>query len=354
MRSRLTAWPLSAVRRGDRICGAIVRLQRVAPVPYARFDPLRAGIVTPEFLDRMLRALRRWNYDLVSMDEVPHRLAAPVSGRKFVAITFDGGSRDILDHARPVLWRHGAPFAVYVPTSQPDGLAVLGMEALAQIVREQVRIGLLIGQEQRHLACASIAEKRAAFAVLAHALRAQPTLEAATAMIRDLAARYGIDLPTLTRARCLDWQGLHQLAAGTDVVIGAATVSGFALSKLAAAPAAREIRMGASVLEASLGPRPAHFAFPGGLQEHVLRRDIRMAAELGFATAVTAEHRPLRTSDAGRLHALPRLSIDGRRASLLYLRATLAGWNATPWPTERIDTGALPGEVVIDPAATSS
>jgi len=49
--------------------GVILRLQRVIPRRAGRFQPLKSSEITPRFLDRMVRALKRWKYDLVNMDE---------------------------------------------------------------------------------------------------------------------------------------------------------------------------------------------------------------------------------------------------------------------------------------------
>ena len=61
--------------RGRREGGAgvILRFERVRPPQNARFQPMRSREVTPKFLDRTIRALKRWKYDFVGMDEVCRR-----------------------------------------------------------------------------------------------------------------------------------------------------------------------------------------------------------------------------------------------------------------------------------------
>jgi hypothetical protein len=67
-------------RRNAGGAGVILRFERVRPRRSGRFQPLRSREITPEFLDRTIRALKRWKFDIVSMDEVCRRavtLAAP-------------------------------------------------------------------------------------------------------------------------------------------------------------------------------------------------------------------------------------------------------------------------------------
>ena len=46
--------------------GVILRFERVRPRRADRFQPLISSEVTAKFLDRTIRALKRWKYDIVS------------------------------------------------------------------------------------------------------------------------------------------------------------------------------------------------------------------------------------------------------------------------------------------------
>ena len=62
--------------------GVLLRFQRVRPHRGDRFQPLQSAEITPKFLDRTVAALKRWKFDIVSLDEACRRavtLAAPVS-----------------------------------------------------------------------------------------------------------------------------------------------------------------------------------------------------------------------------------------------------------------------------------
>ena len=53
--------------------GVVLRFQRVRPRRLGGFQPLQAQEISPRFLDRTVRALKRWKYDIVSMDEACRR-----------------------------------------------------------------------------------------------------------------------------------------------------------------------------------------------------------------------------------------------------------------------------------------
>jgi hypothetical protein len=123
LRLELAYFGGSAWLRGRQIGGAgvVLRFEHVRPRRAVHFQPLRADEITPRFLDRTIRALKRWKFDIVSMDEVCRRAVMVASARRFVCLTFDGGYKDLITSAYPVLSRHGVPFTVYVPTAFPDG-----------------------------------------------------------------------------------------------------------------------------------------------------------------------------------------------------------------------------------------
>ncbi len=122
--------------------GAILTLHHVRPPRPGRFQPNRLLEVTPRFLTRVVKDLRRSGVDLVSLDEMHRRLTEGDFSRRFVCLTFDDGYRDTLQWAYPILKEAGVPFAVYVPTSFPDRLGELWWLVLEAVIARNDRIGL--------------------------------------------------------------------------------------------------------------------------------------------------------------------------------------------------------------------
>lgn len=304
--------------------GAILRLQRVRPPRRDRFQPLRAAEITPACLDRVIRGLRRWHYDIVSIDEAVARIERPDPARRFVCLTFDGASRDLKTFGYPVLERHRVPFTLYLPTAFPDGLGEAWWLGLEQVIARHGRIALMIDGGERRFDIADVADKYQAFHYLERWLRTLPPAVLSMAA-NDLCRRYAVDLAGLTRDSVMDWGEITALAADPNVSIGSATVNYPRLAVMDDAAARREIAMGRAVAQAALGHDVLHFAYPFGDRESFGAAHVRMAEQAGLSSAVTALPGVIAAGSAVHRHALPRIDWDGRRP-LRAMRAMLAGW----------------------------
>src|SRR5687768_16252516 len=174
--------------------GVILTLHHVRPERPDAFQPNRLLEVTPKFLERVVRYLRRRDLDVVSLDEVYRRLVEQDFARRFVCITIDDGYRDTLQWAYPILKRYDAPFAVYIPTSFPDRLGELWWLALEAVVSRNDRVGLTIDGKDRWFDCASAEEKDALFEDIYWWLRRRSTEDELRAVVRNLCALYQVDI----------------------------------------------------------------------------------------------------------------------------------------------------------------
>lgn len=304
--------------------GIILKFERVRPSRQNAFQPLKAHEVTPDFLDRAIRALKRWPVDIVGMEEVCRRASAPRSGRRFVALTFDGGTRDFVDFAYPLLAAHEVPFTLYLPSAFADGLGAMWWLALEQVIATHDRISLIIDHRQRHFEIASVADKYRAYYYLDSWLRTLPPHELAVAT-DDLCKRYSVDLATLSHHAAMHWDDVATFTGNPRATIGSSTVNYPALANLDDSTALREIAMGQAVAQAALSYEPRHFAYPFGDKASFDRRHVAMVAQAGFASAVTSVPGVIEADGRSYLHALPRLAWDGRRQSLRALRVMLSG-----------------------------
>jgi peptidoglycan/xylan/chitin deacetylase (PgdA/CDA1 family) len=304
--------------------GVILRFERIRPRRADRFQPRLSNEITPGFLDRTIRALKRWNYDIVSIDEVCRRAVTLASRRRFVCLTFDGIYKDVVASAYPVLARHRVPFAVYVPTAFPDGIGEAWWLALERIVAQERRVSLMMGRKETHFNIPNIAEKYQLYDFLSDWMR---SLEPAdlSAAIQDLCTRYAVDLAALSREATLDWQDIAALAADPLATIGGATVNFPVLSNMKDAAALREMTMGKAVMEAALRRDAKHFAYPFGDRKTWQRKHMAMVEEAGFASAVSTIPGVIEPAGRTPLLALPRIAWDGRLRSLRAMRVILAG-----------------------------
>ena len=312
--------------------GAILTLHHVRPPRPGGFQPNRLLEVSPVFFEGLLRRLRRSRRDLVSLDELHQRLVSGEFRRRFVCITFDDGYRDVLRWAYPLLKKYEVPFALYIPTSFPDRLGELWWVALEEVIAKNSRIGLVVDGKDRFFECGSMREKRLLYDEIYGWLRSMTSEDELRRVVRDLAARHGIDMAAFCRDECMDWEELAQIAADPLCTIGAHTVNHVMLKKLATDQAVRaEMNMSRSVIEAALGTRPQHLAYPVGDPTSAGPREFRIATELGFKTAVTTRPGVLFPEHREHLTALPRVSLNGNFQALRFVDVFLSGAPFALW-----------------------
>ena len=324
--------------------GVILRFERVRPRRSARFQPLRSREITPRFLDRTIRALKRWRYDIVSLDEVCRRAVTLAERRRFVCLTFEGTYKDLVTSAYPVLSTHRVPFAVYVPTAFPDGVGEAWWLALEQVIAQENRISLMMDRNERRFDIRSTPDKYQLYEFLEGWMRSLTPSDQSTA-IKDLCTRYSVDLAAVSRQASMDWEDLARLAADPLVTIGSATVNYPLLSNLKDADALREMTMGRAVAQAAFRREVRHFAFPFGDRGAFRRAHVVMAEEVGFASAASAIAGIVQAEGHTNLHALPRVAWDGRR-SLRAMRVMLSG--ATFPPVQPTRSAASPRPTMMD------
>jgi peptidoglycan/xylan/chitin deacetylase (PgdA/CDA1 family) len=311
--------------------GMILTLHHVRPPRRDRFQPNRLLEVTPYFLDRLCRKLRRLRLDIISLDEMHRRLTQGESKRRFVCVTFDDGYRDNLQFAYPILRKYEIPFALYIPTSFPDRLGELWWLALEAVIARHDRIGLVIDGEDRRFDCRTVEEKRNLYDSIYGWLRRLETEEQLRTAIRDLSRRYQVDIEAFCEELCMTWDELAQLASDPLVTIGAHTVNHVMLKKVPEKVARNEMAMSRSVIAASLGIEPQHLAYPVGDPTSAGQREFRIAQELGFKTAVTTRPGVVFAQHRDHLMALPRLSVNGEYQRMRYLRVLMSGAATAMW-----------------------
>jgi peptidoglycan/xylan/chitin deacetylase (PgdA/CDA1 family) len=309
--------------------GVILRFERVRPPRSGHFQPNKPREITPQFLDRTIRALKRWKFDLLPMDEVCRRAVTLPRENRFACLTFDGGCKDVITSAYPVLGKHGVPFTIYLPTAFPDGLGEAWWLALEEMIARENRISLVIDRKERRFGTQSTAEKYDVYEFLSSWMRTLTPPDLSFA-INDLCERYSVDLVALSRGMSMDWNDLARLAADPLVTIGSATVNHPVLSNLKEADAQREMMMGKAVAEAAFRRDVRHFAYPFGDRQSWRREHVVMAQEVGFASAVSTIPGVVEAKGYTNLHALPRIAWDGRQRSLRMMRVILSGITFAP------------------------
>jgi len=311
--------------------GAILTLHHVRPPRPEQFQPNRALEVSPAFLEEVIARVHWSGIEIVSLEEMHRRLTEGDTSRRFVCLTFDDGYRDNLIWAYPILKKYQAPFALFIATSFPDGLGDLWWLTLERVVAHNDWIALSIGSETRRFDCRRIDDKRKAFDVIYWWLHGLDSDIERGRVVGELARRHGVEISAFCRELCLTWNELAGLAADPLVTIGAHTVNHIVLKKADADLARSEMQLSAAAIEARLGVRPRHFAYPYGNRAEAGSREFRIAAGLGFKTAVTTRSGVLFADHRNHLMALPRIVLDGEFQCWRYVEVLLSGGPRALW-----------------------
>jgi peptidoglycan/xylan/chitin deacetylase (PgdA/CDA1 family) len=258
--------------------GAILMLHHVRPGRSDRFQPNRLLEVTPSYFEDVIRKIRRSRTDIVSLDEMHRRMTERDFGRRFVCITFDDGYRDVLHYACPILKRNQAPFAIYVATSFADRVGELWWLVLEAVIAQNNLVGARIEGRDYWFEARNVQEKRAVFDHIYGCLRRMKTEEELRHVVREMASRHRVDIRSFCRDLCMDWQELAELARDPLVTIGAHTVNHPMLAKVSEEAVHAELDNSRAVIEAAIGVRPQHFAYPVGDHTAAGPREFRIAA----------------------------------------------------------------------------
>jgi peptidoglycan/xylan/chitin deacetylase (PgdA/CDA1 family) len=311
--------------------GVILTLHHVRPRRRAAFQPNRILDVSPRYLNAAIVQLRRWGFDIVSLDEMYERLTTRNFDKRFVCFTLDDAYADNLEFAYPVFKKNNAPFALFVPTSFPDRRGELWWVAIEKIIAKNDAIGLIMNGREQRLDCRTLSEKRELFDALHAWLRERESDDEIRRVVRDLAARYHVDIAQICDQQCLTWDQIGELARDPLVTIGAHTVTHPILTKIPAAKVASELKMSRAVIESAIGSAPAHFTYPFGQRYAAGQREFRAARDVGFKTAMTTRPGVIFPEHINQLWSLPRISLNGDFQQLRYLRVLVSGAATALW-----------------------
>lgn len=320
---------LSRLYRAMHPCaGGILMLHRVTASPTSPLGYNRHLSITPDFLDALLSGLKRDGYRFVSMDEMAARVMAgeaQAPGDCVLTVTADDAYRDNYTEALPILERHGVPITIYAAPAQIDRRVTLWWNVLEEIIARREGFYMPTIEGAVLIDSSTVQAKRNAYATIEKHLTKDVAEQAQDALVRELATNAGYDPDIPGRDLLMNWDELRAISTHDLVTIGAHTVHHYNLKRLTEADARLEISTAADLIELELGRRPRHMAFPYGFEAAVGEREALLAEEAGFVTAATTRHGLLSSGHSTHMHALPRISVNGRYQSVNHVRTMLTG-----------------------------
>ncbi len=296
--------------------GAIFMIQRVKPLETSLVARGTIAETDPLLLKEMVSLVTALKLDVVSISEMRRRLKDRDLDRRFVCFTFDGAYRSVLDTVLPLFGKHGHPFTVYAATDYLATNAMPWWLSLEALVSACDKLGLDIGGEREEIRCWTLVEKQDAYARIYKHLAGQD--RALRASFLDAAfKKHGLDQGASVRREMLSRDELRRLGDDSLVTIGSQGGGDVALGEMPYDRAREGVEQAINTLEAATGRRAHHFAFPGGPAAKVTARDMRIAMDLEFETAVTGIEGALWPEHARDLMALPRVALDNDPATLV-------------------------------------
>ena len=290
--------------------GIVLMFHHICPHQHNRL-PLNKGMeITPETFDFVLGHLKASDYDIVSMDDLPERIADPSSKRRFVALTFDDGYKDNMIYALPILQRHNVPFTIYVAGDFASGEGCLWWRVIELAVLALTEVEIYTGQGILRRNTTSFRDKVRVAQDIYWIMRScsEPLRRTQCTM---LARQAGLDIAALTRNLCMDWKEITCCAHMKGCTIGAHTLSHPVLAAMDDQRAQNEIVGSRDLIQRRLGLEVHHFSYPYGDRQSCGSREYALAAEAGFKTAVTTRKGVLLRDHQAQFTALPRIPING-------------------------------------------
>ncbi len=304
--------------------GAIFTLHQVRPYETLVPDPNRHLEISPQFLAIALRTLWRENYEFISLDEVPERLARPSSDRPFAAFALDDAYGNAQSMALPVFERFDAPFTVFVCEGLSKRSHTLWWETLSALIHKATELDYTFGGTRLVLKTGTSAQKQLAFNRIAACINT-PNEAEAIQTLNALAMQHGIDSKALVEGTILSGADLQAFASHPLVRLGAHSLSHRALTHLNDDELKREIIGSADYVESLCGRRPTCFAYPYGDARSVDSRTVNAVCNAGFTLAVTTTPGTLSAQHAQQLHSLPRISLNGYFQTPTAVKALASG-----------------------------
>ena len=255
----------------------ILTFHRVLPADLRAEYPLPGLAVTPEHLRWILASLLPCFENMAVSGAVrKHREGS--NTKPLLAVSFDDGQWDNLEHAAPVLSELGVPATFYLPTDFIGGPRLLWHDYAAfawQRIREQG-----IGQAPvTELGTSRTIQSDTAGGFLEALKQLSPSRRESLVKQLDEAA----ESRPPAWARLMDWNEVERLEAqGHEIASHGCTHA--LLPQLDAEGQGRELEGSMRVIEQFLGKAPASFCYPNGSFDE---RTPQLAEEVGYENAVT-------------------------------------------------------------------
>jgi len=264
--------------------------------------------VSREYLERLIQYYIDNKYEIISLDSVYEILTENKKTNKFVSFTFDDGYKDNYEIAYPLFKKHNAPFAIYISSGNPSGKNINWPFMLDELIYRNSEISLSFEGKTYHFKTDTLSSKENSYNSVVHILN-NCEKENRQDLLDKIFSPYGFDIHSYSKNLFLTWQEIKELSRSDIVTIGSHTVNHYELARLGHDEVQEEIVRCRETIEANIGKRVDHFAFPFGCKPAIGSREFNIAKKCTFKTCTSTWHGYIHPEHKRCREKLPRVTI---------------------------------------------
>jgi peptidoglycan/xylan/chitin deacetylase (PgdA/CDA1 family) len=263
--------------------GLIFMLHRVLPELERNAYTLNKDLaITPEKLEEFILFFKQKGYVFISLDELADWLEGKINLRqKFICLTFDDGYQDNLIYGLPLLKKHNVPATIYITNCLPNGAAIMWWYLFENHVKYQTQLILNSSKGVSEFCWTDEEDAFSQFGKVSEAIKMIPGNE-----LKDvLSLSFGLSVSEMEKqgeSISLSWDEIKELSNDPLITIGAHTMNHISVKHQMEESVFDEMKESKNEIEKQIGKEVVHFAYPFGGEFDVSKRDLDIAAKVGF------------------------------------------------------------------------
>lgn len=266
--------------------GLIFMLHRVLPeIERNQYSLNKDLAITPEKLEEFILFFNQKGYVFISLDELADWLDGKIKlSKKFICLTFDDGYQDNLIYGLPILKKHNVPATIYVTNCLPNGTAIMWWYLFENHVKSHTQLILNSSKGISEFHWADEQDAFSQFGQVSEAIKIIPGNE----LKNVLSLSFGLSASEMEKqgeSISLSWDEIKELANEPLITIGAHTMNHISVKPQTEELVFDEMKASKSEIEKQIGKEVVHFAYPFGGEFDVSKRDLEIAAQVGFKTS---------------------------------------------------------------------
>ena len=266
--------------------GLVFMLHRVLPESERNEFTLNKDLaITPEKLEEFLVFLKEKGYIFISLDTLENWLDNKLKlNKKFICLTFDDGYKDNLTHGLPILKKHQVPATIYITNCFPNGTALLWWYLFEIHAKSsnQLLINTSLGSSEFYWKDENDAFGQ--FSKVSEAIKAIPGQELHSVLCESFGLS-DAEIKQQCKEVALSWDEIKELSNEPLITIGAHTINHISVRHQEESLVVEEMKASKLEIEVKIGQQVKHFAYPFGGEYDVSKRDLAIAAKVGFKTS---------------------------------------------------------------------